>query len=134
MTNITLFISVLFCFICHCLITNNIIINIEIGIILLLYFYGLFTSFLNHGTKNEKYKKLDRISMRVLFIINIILLLFIYNKNHINLIICLYIILILSGLFYYCSKNCELKIIKNIFHISSHISITLVNGFILYLF
>ncbi len=136
MTNVTLFISVLICFICHCFITNNILLNIKIGIILLLYFYGLLTSFLNHGTKNQKYKQLDRISMRLLFIVNLILLTIIYykNNNYINIIICLYVMLILSGLFYYCSKTYDVKTIGNLFHICSHISITFVNTFILYLF
>jgi hypothetical protein len=137
MTNVTLFISVLICFICHCYITHNIlpIINIEIGIILLLYFYGLFTSFLNHGTKNTNLKKLDRISMKALFLINIILLSYVYykNNNH-NIIICLYCILILAGLLYYCSKTYNMKTVQNIFHICSHMSITIVNIFVIFLF
>ncbi len=140
MTNMTLFTSVSICSICHLLTLPFIIKNMEVIIISLLYFYGLFTSFLNHGTTNQLFKKIDRISMRILFIINILLLFIIYNKNYIyadqvgvNLIFPLYMILILSGLFYYCSKLCDTKIIRNIFHIFSHIFITFINIIILYL-
>jgi hypothetical protein len=121
MANIILFISVLICFIFHCFMANKMItcgeIFLELYIILLLYFYGLLTSFLNHGTTIQLFKKLDRISMRILFIINLLLLVYLYYKKHhnINLIISLFCILFLSGLFYYCSKMNDVKIFVRIY-------------------
>ncbi len=136
MVNKTLFISVAICLIIHCYFIHSLklqpLVNFEIGIIIVLYLYGLFTSFLNHGTKNESFKTLDRISMRFLFIINIILLCVLYRK-HRNVSICLFVLLILSGLLYYGSKTYDEITIRNALHIGSHLSITFVNIFVLYL-
>jgi hypothetical protein len=94
MANKKLLISSLICGIIHILYCSNI------------YLFGIIISILNHAYTNEKIKIIDRISMIVYFICDLII-----QSNY---------LLLLSVIFYFIAK-----ITKNdLFHVAAHFALT----------
>lgn len=95
------------------------------------YISGLLTSIINHGMSHIFFKILDRITITILFFINIYLLNKIYKitKNRYIIENCFFI-MILSVIMFLITKILNIKNEKNIKyipHLLSHILITITN-------
>jgi hypothetical protein len=135
MANINLFYSTLVMFWSHLLIiTLYNPFNISL---IVIYFWGLITSLLNHGLTHYKFKTIDRVSMMLGFIVDVYFITQIYkktnnNKNVLIIILCLITGIILFSLSKYFKhyKKYDSNIIKyhkigDSLHSATHLIVTI---------